>query len=149
MEFRWMTSDQDLSDAYALRIEVFCDEQGYSPDQELDATDTAPDTLHVVLYDHSRPAGHGADLLEGPPDYRFGPYRGEKGLARRGIGALMVEEMNRKAMQLGARISQLDAQKRASGFYEKQGYHICSAEHMDGHVLHVGMEKRLDSDKLL
>ena len=52
-------------------------------------------------------------------------YRG------RGLGARLVEELNRKAVSLGASLSQLDAQKRACGFYEKQGYRVCGEEHMD------------------
>ena len=48
------------------------------------------------------------------------------------------------AAELGASVSQLDAQTRARGFYEKQGYRVCGEEHMDGHVPHVMMEKKLD-----
>lgn len=61
-----------------------------------------------------------------------------------GLGARMVEELGRKAAELGASVSQLDAQTRARGFYEKQGYRVCGEEHMDGHVPHVMMEKKLD-----
>lgn len=148
MEFRWMTSKEDLKDAYAIRIKVFCDEQGYSPDQELDDTDTAPDTWHVVLYQDGKPVATGRIYWKAPGVIGLGRIAVKKAWRGRGIGALMVEEMNRKAALLGAGVSQLDAQKRAAGFYEKQGYHICGEEHMDGHVPHIMMEKPLYSDKL-
>ena len=148
MEFRWMTGKDDLSDAYAIRIEVFCDEQGYSPDQELDGVDTAPDTLHVVLYEEGNPVATGRIYWKAPGVMGLGRIAVRKAWRGRGIGALIVEEMNRKAARLGAGFSQLDAQKRAAGFYEKQGYRVCGEEHMDGHVPHVMMEKPLYSGKL-
>lgn len=35
------------------------------------------------------------------------------------------------------------AQTRAIGFYERLGYAVCGEEHMDGHVPHKMMNKRL------
>lgn len=143
MEFRWMSSNEELSDAYAVRIEVFCDEQGYAPEQELDATDTHPDTLHVVLYDKGEPIAAGRLYWKASGIAGLGRIAVKKMWRGRGIGAQMVEEMNRKAKEMGAKQSQLDAQKRACGFYEKQGYRCCGEEHMDGHVPHIMMEKSL------
>ena len=62
---RFIHGTEDLSDAYAVRIEVFCDEQGYRLEQELDELDRRPDTWHLVLYDGGYPAAAGY-----PPSYR-------------------------------------------------------------------------------
>ena len=35
IRFVWRPGDGDLSDAYRVRLRVFCDEQGYRPDMEL------------------------------------------------------------------------------------------------------------------
>ncbi len=56
---RFIHGTEDLSDAYAVRIEVFCDEQGYRLEQELDELDRRPDTWHLVLYDGGYPAAAG------------------------------------------------------------------------------------------
>ena len=43
---RFIHGTEDLSDAYAVRIEVFCDEQGYRLEQELDELDRQ---AHAIL----------------------------------------------------------------------------------------------------
>lgn len=141
--FRFINGTEDLTDAYAVRVEVFCDEQGYRVDQEFDDTDRKPDTWHLVLYDDGYPAAAGRIYPAGEGVMALGRLAVRKAYRGKGCGARMVEELNRKAVGLGARVSRLDAQKRACRFYEKQGYHVCGEEHMDGHVPHVMMEKEL------
>ena len=133
----------DLAEAFAIRVEVFCDEQGYRIDQELDELDRKPDTWHLILYLSGKPAATGRLYPKGEGVMGLGRLAVRKMYRGRGLGARLVEELNRKAVSLGASLSQLDAQKRACGFYEKQGYHVCGEEHMDGHVPHVLMEKKL------
>lgn len=48
-----------------------------------------------------------------------------------------------KCRALGAKEIKLDAQVRVKGFYEKLGFTVCGEEHMDGHVPHIYMNKRL------
>ena len=38
-DIRWLDGGDDLHEAFAIRLEVFCDEQGYSPEMELDELD--------------------------------------------------------------------------------------------------------------
>lgn len=141
---RFIHGTEDLSDAYAVRIEVFCDEQGYRLEQELDELDRRRDTWHLVLYDGGYPAAAGRLYPKGDGVMGLGRLAVRKSYRGCGLGARMVEELGRKAAELGASVSQLDAQTRARGFYEKQGYRVCGEEHMDGHVPHVMMEKKLD-----
>ena len=49
---RFIHGTEDLSDAYAVRIEVFCDEQGYRLEQELDELDRLYESLQSALYDN-------------------------------------------------------------------------------------------------
>ena len=60
-----------------------------------------------------------------------------------GFGSILVKEMEKRAERMGASTLLLDAQTRAIGFYEKLGYAVCGEEHMDGHVPHKMMKKRL------
>ena len=60
-----------------------------------------------------------------------------------GFGSILVKEMEKRAERMGASTLLLDAQTRAIGFYEKMGYAVCGEEHMDGHVPHKMMKKRL------
>ena len=141
---RFIHGTEDLSDAYAVRIEVFCDVQGYRLEPELDEVDRRPDTWHLVLYDGGYPAAAGRLYPKGDGVMGLGRLAVRKSYRGCGLGARMVEELGRKAAELGASVSQLDAQTRARGFYEKQGYRVCGEEHMDGQVPHVMMEKKLD-----
>lgn len=141
---RFIHGTEDLSDAYAVRIEVFCDEQGYRLEQELDELDRRPDTWHLVLVRRRISGRSRPPVSQGGRGEGLGRLAVRKSYRGCGLGARMVEELGRKAAELGASVSQLDAQTRARGFYEKQGYRVCGEEHMDGHVPHVMMEKKLD-----
>ena len=42
---RWLVPGEDLQDAFDVRIDVFCREQGYTVDMELDGLDPLSDHL--------------------------------------------------------------------------------------------------------
>ena len=110
----------------------------------MEALDGGPDTWHLGLSEGGYRAGAGRLYPKGDGVMGLGRLAVRKSYRGCGLGARMVEELGRKAAELGASVSQLDAQTRARGFYEKQGYRVCGEEHMDGHVPHVMMEKKLD-----
>lgn len=79
-----------------------------------------------------RPAVYGLGRIAALPAYRG-----------RGLGARLVWEMCRRAKELGAETAELDAQCRVIPFYEKQGFAVCGGEHLDGHVPHRLMRRKL------
>ena len=136
----WLDGKGDLSLPFAIRIRVFCDEQGYTPEMEIDQQDQH--AWHVLLTYSEKPIATGRIFWKEPEVMMLGRIAVERNWRGKGIGRLIVEEMSRKAAELGAHKLQLDAQCRAAGFYEKLGFSICGEEHMDGHVPHVLMEKK-------
>ena len=142
IEFIWLEGKDDLTLPYAIRIRVFCDEQGYTPEMEIDDQDT--DSWHVLLRSAGKPAATGRVYWKEAGVMALGRIAVDKEWRGKGIGRLIVEEMIRKAEELGAERLQLDAQCRAAGFYEKLGFTVCGEEHMDGHVPHVLMEKQIN-----
>ena len=54
-----------------------------------------------------------------------------------------VVEMAKVSKELGAETAELDAQCRVIPFYEKQGFAVCGGEHLDGHVPHRLMRRKL------
>ena len=63
---------------------------------------------------------------------------------RKGIGTLLVNVLEQRAVELGAARIVLDARESALGFYRKQGYEVAAP----GHVLyktitHINMTKSL------
>ena len=139
---QWLDgSCDDLTEAFAIRLEVFCDEQGYSPEMELDSQDK--DAWHLLLWEGEEPAGTGRIYWKDRQTAGLGRIAVRKPWRGRGTGRRLLEAMEKKARELGATKAELDAQCRVIGFYEKCGYSVCGEEHMDGHVPHKMMKKSL------
>ncbi len=142
-KLRWLQAPDDLTLPFAVRIHVFCDEQGYAREVELDEMDNT--ARHLLLLADGVPAGTGRLYWRNTEEGTMGIGRlaVEKAWRGYGFGRLLVEEMEKQAKDLGAAAVLLDAQTRAIGFYEKLGYTVCGEEHMDGHVPHKMMKKWL------
>lgn len=139
--WQWLNGGDDLSGAFAVRLRVFCEEQGYSPDVELDEQDKT--SLHVVALAHGKPVATGRLYRKAPGVAALGRIAVLPQERGTGLGARLVAELCRKAGELGASRVELDAQCRVIPFYEKQGFAVCGEEHMDGHVPHRLMKKEL------
>lgn len=141
ISYQWLNGTDDLSEAYAVRLAVFCDEQGYSYEAELDETDKT--SWHIIVKNDRQTVATGRLYTEQPGTFRLGRIAVLKSQRGKGLGMRVVELMEEKARTLGARCVELDAQCRAIGFYEKAGYTVHGEEHMDGHVPHKMMKKEL------
>ena len=63
------------------------------------------------------------------------------------LGARLLEELLKKAEELGARELHIGAQVQAQGFYEKFGFHTCGEPvYMDVHIPHVDMVRHLSGE---
>ncbi|KUK55682.1 MAG: GCN5-related N-acetyltransferase [Marinimicrobia bacterium 46_47] len=127
-----------------IRYEVFVEEQKVPADEEIDRFD--PVSLHVLVHLKTRngvyePVATGRLISDG----HIGriavlkPYRG------RGIGLLMMEVLEKKAMEKGISTVELDAQLQALPFYEKAGYIPYGCVFMDAGILHKKMKKILNN----
>ena len=135
---KWSPPGGDFTDCREIRIEVFCDEQGYLVEDEFDDEDALSHHLLVSL--GGEPIATGRILPLEENIWRLGRIAVRKPARGTGLGRVLVDEMRRKAESLGARRIRIDAQCRAVGFYEKCGFIVTGPEHMDGHVPHVGMD---------
>lgn len=116
--FLWVTEPQDLARCFALREQVFMQEQGFSYDQdEQDA-----EALHLLFLDDELPVGTLRLFLDGE-DWHVGRICVAKSHREKGIGKFMLEECVLKAKELGKACRLiLGAQAQAAGFYEKLGF---------------------------
>lgn len=140
-QIQWLNGTDDLTEAYRVRTEVFCDEQGYTKDMELDEQDKH--SLHILLRKGVKTIATGRIYESAPGTIRFGRLAVLKSMRGKGIGKLVLEAMMHKALSLGAKRLELDSQSYAVGFYEKEGFAVCGKEHLDGHILHKMMQKEL------
>lgn len=127
-------------DYRVVREEVFMKEQGFQ--NEFDDIDAI--ALHITLYVDGKLAGCARCFpASEPATYVFGRIAVRKEYRGSGLGARLLQELEKAAKDKKALHAVLDAQCRAAAFYEKQGYCKSGEEHMDEHVPHIQMRKDL------
>lgn len=140
--FLWVTEPQDLERCFAVRKEVFLEEQGFSYDRD-SQDDTA---LHLLFLDDERPIG-ALRLFRDGDDWHVGRICVKKSYRGQGIGRFMVEECLLKAKELGkASYLTLGAQLHAREFYEKLGFSAYGEPFLDDGAPHVHMRFPLQTD---
>jgi len=134
------TTPRQRDDAFAVRIAVFVEEQGIARSDELDDFDAS--ATHCVAYVDGTPAGAGRLLLF--EDYakigRMAVLASHRGT---GLGALVLDALEREASTHGIRHIKLSAQLHARGFYERCGYTAHGDIYDEVGIPHVDMDKRV------
>jgi ElaA protein len=115
---RWGTPLADA--AYALRVAVFCDEQGVPPAVERDAYDET--ALHFVASEGGRVVGTLRVVTLDERTAKIGRVAVAKPCREKGIGKQLMlaalEQLKRDAFAAAV----LTAQVQVIGFYEKLGF---------------------------
>lgn len=125
---------QDPAPCFAIRQEVFCDEQGFV--EEFDEHDNHPNTVHVVLRYHQQPAGCARYLIAcddaGVSYVRAGRIAIRAQLRGKGLGKVLMEQSLRQALHAlnkrcphqmrGIHEVRLHSQADKVGFYESCGF---------------------------
>ena len=127
--------------AYAIRTEVFVDEQAVPPELELDEHDAA--ALHVLALDDGEVVGAGRLVLEPGAVAHLGRVAVRKVARGRGTGVALMAGLERLGRAHGATTALLSAQVQALGFYERLGYVAEGAEFDDAGIAHRWMRKAL------
>ena len=132
------TTQQQRADAFAVRIAVFVEEQGIARSEELDDFDAS--ATHCVGYVDGTPAAAGRLLLfDGYAKIgRMAVLASNRGT---GLGALVLDALEREAAAHGIRHIKLSAQLHARGFYERCGYTAHGDIYDDVGIPHVDMDK--------
>ncbi len=138
-------TDEQLKDAFAIRVEVFVNEQGVPRELELDELDVSPEACnHFLLLEEERPVATGRFKNYEPSVakmQRIAVLQSSRGL---GVGKFLLLAMEAEAKSMGYRYSLLDAQCTAEDFYLKLGYVTESEEpFLDAGIRHVRMRKSL------
>ncbi|ELZ34998.1 acyltransferase [Halogeometricum pallidum JCM 14848] len=137
-------TEAEREDAFAVRYDVFVDEQGVDEELEWDEHDE-PDAeaTHLVAYDD--------DIVVGAA--RFRPYDEETAKVERvvvaenrrgeGWGERLMDVAEDEARESGFSRVKLHAQTRVREFYESLGYRAVGEEFEDAGIPHVEMRKPL------
>ncbi|NCC08448.1 MAG: GNAT family N-acetyltransferase [Clostridia bacterium] len=138
MTFKWFKYDNALmKTAYALRNEVFTDEQGFPAEIDIDEMDET--AYHVVGFDGQMPVCTARIYLEHEGVYHAGRIAVKKIMRGTGLGKRMINELLNKAKALGANRVELGAQYDKAGFYEACGFARCGEKYMDADYPHIPM----------
>ncbi|OIJ18753.1 GNAT family N-acetyltransferase [Anaerobacillus alkalidiazotrophicus] len=131
-------NEEQLKDAYEVRMKVFVDEQKVPAEEEIDQFEET--ATHFVVYDLEKPIGAGRlRQLDG-----FGKIERiciEADYRDKGVGKLLMEAIEIEGKELGFTDFKLNAQIQATGFYKKLGYEVTSGEFLDAGIPHVTMKK--------
>jgi predicted GNAT family N-acyltransferase len=140
MNVKIVETEEELQQAYDIRMVVFVEEQKVPPEEEID--DLEGSAIHFIGYDKGKPVA--ASRLRFVEEYgkleRICVLEDARG---KSFGKEMIEAMEQVVKEKGFYKAKLNAQTQAEGFYEKLGYHTVSGEFMDAGIPHVTMVKDL------
>lgn len=119
---------------------MFVEEQGIPREEELDELDAT--AVHCVAYDGETPVAAGR-LLAGDGYAKIGRMAVLPAYRGCGIGAELLEALERQGLARGIREFRLSAQLPARGFYQSCGYAAVGDVYDEVGIPHIAMEKRL------
>lgn len=148
-----VSTEELLERAYQVRLKVFVEEQLVPLEEEIDALDVDPNTVHVLAIDTLSGSALGtARLLPTPGKpghFHIGRVAVDSYHRGRNVGAALMTSLERIAVSRTQPdavpvVIELSAQIQASGFYHRLGYEqISQRQYLDAGILHVDMAKTL------
>jgi predicted GNAT family N-acyltransferase len=131
----------DITTCQALRHQVFTQEQGVSPEDEIDGQDGA--AIHLLAVDGDRPVGTARLLVKGMTG-KIGRVCVLAEARGTGLGAALIRAALGELRGLhGVTEAYLGAQSHATGFYEKLGFAVEGDEFLDAGIPHRHMRRAL------
>lgn len=131
----------DMDACYAIRIEVFCNEQGVSRDLEFDGLDSA--CRHYLARIGDNAVGTARTRPLGGGKLKFERVAVRAAHRNRGIGRLVMERALADTLRAGGETCILHAQTEAADFYLKLGFIQEGGTFLEAGIPHIRMIKKL------
>ncbi len=132
-----IATKEEMPAVFALRFEVFVDEQNVPREIELDEEDAH--AVHLLAKD-GEPVVGCARIIFGDRDAHIGRLAVKRNWRGRGIGAAVCRYAMDVCRERGYSHIWLHAQLHAAGFYEKLGFHPIGDTFFEAGIEHVRME---------
>ncbi|MCD6235565.1 MAG: GNAT family N-acetyltransferase [Thaumarchaeota archaeon] len=133
---------EDFEKYYELRWRVLRAPWGMPKGSERD--DRESESIHVMACVGDEVVGVGRLHLNSSEEAQIRFMAVAEGYRGRGIGGLILEELERRARLMGARRVVLNAREKAVHFYEKHGYRVVAKAHkLFNEIQHWKMMKEL------
>lgn len=145
METIRVTTMDQLKACFAVRFNVFVDEQQVPAHLEMDEKDESPEACHhLLIMDGEAPIATSRWYEYQEATAKLQRVAVLKDYRGRSLGKQLIHAMEQQAIELGCKYAILDAQCQAEGFYSQLGYTVISDEPFyDAGILHVRMKKTL------
>jgi predicted GNAT family N-acyltransferase len=134
------TTPAQRDDAFSVRIAVFVEEQQIPSSEELDELDDT--AVHCVGYADGTPVAAGR-LVVADGYAKIGRMAVLASHRGTGIGAQVLDALEREGRDRGITLIKLSAQLQARGFYDRCGYVAHGDVYGDVGIPHIAMEKRI------
>ena len=136
LQVRRVSSQEQLTKAFAIRLRVFVREQQVPAEIELDRDDQR--AVHFLAMVSGRAVGTARAVVRGK-NAKIGRMAVLKTYRRKGIGAQLLKRAVATARKLDATNIYLHAQVQVIGFYEGMGFHAVSAVFDEAGIAHKKM----------
>jgi predicted GNAT family N-acyltransferase len=136
-----LDSQHEFEAIKIIRSLVFIEEQGISPDLEIDEFDDS--AVHAVAYFSDDIVGTGRLIIDNDTEARIGRMAVESSRRGNGIGSAILGFLENEALKLGTKIVILHAQNYVKEFYVNSGYHEHGDTFMEAGILHIEMRKAI------
>ncbi|WP_160726042.1 GNAT family N-acetyltransferase [Bacillus sp. USDA818B3_A] len=143
MDAKRITMDEELKAAFAIRKQVFVEEQGVPLKDEFDQFDTLNGLCeHILVHYNETSVGTGRiRFIDGVGKLEriciLEPYRNF------GLGKIIIKALEEIAEEQGVSQVKLHGQTHAEGFYQKLGYRTSSDIFMEDGIPHILMLKEI------
>lgn len=140
----FIPGSKDVSEAFAIREEVFVEEQKCPRQEEYDEFDSS--ALHLVVYVGEEPAATGRIWHDGK-SFRIGRLAVRKKFRGQKLGDLAIRLLLNKAFNSGAERVNINAQVYIMPLYEKFGFKAYGEEFLEAGLPHFAMSVGKDEVK--
>ena len=137
----FIPGNQDTSDIFLVRDEVFVGEQNCPKVEEYDGQDET--ALHLIVYVDETPAATGRIWYD-EPLFRIGRLAVRKQFRGQKIGDLALRLLLYKTFSMGAQKIDIHAQTYLMQFYEKFGFKPHGEQFTESNIPHFAMSVTKD-----
>jgi predicted GNAT family N-acyltransferase len=141
LNYMLVTSDSELEGAFAVRRQVFVEEQSIPEDIELDEHDR--EALHMVVKDGDRVIGTARVLFLSTRLAKIERMAILQPFRRRGIGKGIISFLSKELKNRQVEQVILHAQYAVVDFYKSCGFEETGSPFWEAGIKHIKMQKQL------
>lgn len=141
LNYKLVANDEELRAAFAVRTQVFVEEQGVPEDLEWDGNDS--EALHMVVKEGDKVIGTARVLFLADNQAKLERMAILKPFRRRGIGRRIISFMNEELRNRQVKQITLHAQYAVVAFYESCGFEASGSLFWEAGIKHIKMQRQL------